>query len=197
MLLSWMPVPGTTKPEPIPVDAEREAALPRASITLMCVVDGIPAGSLTGTASPARIRPTASATRSSASRRRASPPRKSSDAKLPSLACAVSRAVSASRAIASTLPGAAADPKPVDQPERVGDQHSAGRRRRIRDELMPSVTGSNRPSPHDPVRREILLRELAAAFPTGSDDCRARARRGRRRRRPRSRAARASRRDPA
>ena len=38
MLFIWMPVPGTITPEPEPVDADSEAALPEASTTEMCVV---------------------------------------------------------------------------------------------------------------------------------------------------------------
>ena len=38
MLFSWTPVPGMTTPEPDPVDAVSEAALPRASTTEMWVV---------------------------------------------------------------------------------------------------------------------------------------------------------------
>jgi hypothetical protein len=43
MLFSWMPVPGTITPEPAPVEAVSEAALPRASTTAMWVVPGAPA----------------------------------------------------------------------------------------------------------------------------------------------------------
>ena len=45
MLFMWIPVPGTITPDPQPVEAERDAAFPCASTTLMCVVDGSPAGS--------------------------------------------------------------------------------------------------------------------------------------------------------
>ena len=38
MLFRWIPVPGTMTPEPEPVDAESDAALPSASTAEMCVV---------------------------------------------------------------------------------------------------------------------------------------------------------------
>ena len=38
MLFRWMPVPGTTTPEPEPVEAVQDAALPSASTTEICVV---------------------------------------------------------------------------------------------------------------------------------------------------------------
>jgi hypothetical protein len=43
MLFMWIPVPGTMTPEPEPIDAVREAALPRSSTTEMWVVPGAPA----------------------------------------------------------------------------------------------------------------------------------------------------------
>ena len=41
----WIPVPGRITPEPDPIDAVRDAALPRSSTTEICVVPGAPAGS--------------------------------------------------------------------------------------------------------------------------------------------------------
>ena len=38
MLFMWMPVPGTTTPEPAPVDEDSDAAFPSASMAEMCVV---------------------------------------------------------------------------------------------------------------------------------------------------------------
>src|SRR5438067_9735994 len=38
MLLRWMPVPGTTTPDPEPVELVKAAALPKPSTTEMCVV---------------------------------------------------------------------------------------------------------------------------------------------------------------
>ena len=40
MLFRWIPVPGTMTPEPAPVDAVSEAAFPRSSTTEICVVPG-------------------------------------------------------------------------------------------------------------------------------------------------------------
>ena len=75
MLFSWIPVPGTRNPEPQPVEAESDAALPSPSTTLMCVVEGTPIGSATGARSRVRVASTASATRWSARTRPAAPPR--------------------------------------------------------------------------------------------------------------------------
>jgi hypothetical protein len=46
MLFMWIPVPGTTTPDPAPIDAVIDAALPRSSTTAMCVVPGASAGSV-------------------------------------------------------------------------------------------------------------------------------------------------------
>jgi hypothetical protein len=45
MLFSWIPVPGTITPEPAPVEAVSEAALPLPSTTEMCVVPVATSGS--------------------------------------------------------------------------------------------------------------------------------------------------------
>ena len=74
MLFRCTPVPGTITPDPEPVDAVIEAALPRASTTEICVVPGAPTGSARP-ASRARTRLVPSFTASSASKRRARPPR--------------------------------------------------------------------------------------------------------------------------
>src|SRR3954462_9852207 len=78
MLFMWMPVPGTTIPEPAPVDAVSATALPRPSMTEMCVVPRVT------TAPP-----------SSSAR---SKPR-------PAGACSCSRITRASASIASAVPG--------------------------------------------------------------------------------------------
>ena len=58
----WIPVPGTTTPEPAPVEDDKDAAFPFASIAEMCVV---PAGddSSLGAASPRSTRLAAAASR--------------------------------------------------------------------------------------------------------------------------------------
>ena len=168
MLLSWIPVPGTKTPEPQPVEEESEAALPRPSRTLTCVVDGRPRGSLAAERpSRASMRPTASATRSSESSLRARPPRWSAATNAPSRAAAASRAISASVESAAGLPGRPADAHAVEQPQRVGDQDSARRRRRVRHHLVASIGDAHRTSLDDPVGGEVLLRDPPAA----SADC--------------------------
>jgi hypothetical protein len=75
MLFTWMPVPGTITPDPQPVDADSEAAFPLASITEMCVVDGMPAGSRAGGRVLPWARLAAAATSASSNSRPAKPPR--------------------------------------------------------------------------------------------------------------------------
>ena len=69
MLLRWTPVPGTTTPEPQPVEQVSEAAFPSASSTLIWVVQGDCEGQLT-LAACATWPPAAAA-----STRRTAPPR--------------------------------------------------------------------------------------------------------------------------
>ena len=69
MLFRWTPVPGTTTPEPQPVEQVSEAAFPSASSTLMWVVQGDRDGQLALAAS-ATWRFSAAA-----STRRTAPPR--------------------------------------------------------------------------------------------------------------------------
>ena len=68
----WMPVPGTTTPEPAPVDDDSDAAFPSASMAEMCVVP--PGDALSGCGAPPSLRAAAESELSD-SRRRASPPR--------------------------------------------------------------------------------------------------------------------------
>jgi hypothetical protein len=102
MLFRWKPVPGTITPDPDPLDAVNEAALPLASTAEMCVVPGAPTGSGLP-ASRASIRATAPSM--SERRRLASPPRYRSLRKLPPRARVCSRITSASRMIDSAEPG--------------------------------------------------------------------------------------------
>ena len=69
MLLRWTPVPGTTTPEPQPVEQVSDAALPAASSTLICVVQGDWDGQLALAACATWPFPAASSTR------RTAPPR--------------------------------------------------------------------------------------------------------------------------
>ena len=69
MLLRWTPVPGTTTPEPQPVEQVSEAALPSASSTLIWVVQGDRDGQLALAACATWPFPAAASTR------RTAPPR--------------------------------------------------------------------------------------------------------------------------
>src|SRR5207247_6955164 len=58
----------------------------------------------------------------------------------------------------------------LEQREAVGDQDAAGRRRRIRDELVAAEGRAYGPSPDNPVRGQIVERHRTAALPHGLDD---------------------------
>ena len=143
MLFSWMPVPGTMNPDPQPVEDESEAALPRASTTLTWVVEGSVAGSRS------QALALVGEDRSTAARHAVvgeQPPREPAAVQ----SSAAKPASSSSRRLPEHLgepgegrraSGRAARPEPVEQAQRKCDQHAAGRRRRIRDELVPAIRG--------------------------------------------------------
>ena len=169
MLFSWMPVPGTKKPEPQPVEAESDAALPSPSTTLMCVVEGIPLVSWTGTRAFSRAARAASATRSFARMRRVAPPRWRSATKLPPRIRAVSRIASVSTEIASALPRAGIGPSR----SRIGARTRSGGRPR-------TAAGSRRtPCRGRPLGRGVAGSPGTRPGPTPSRGRRARARRRR------------------
>ena len=155
-----MPVPGTTTPEPQPVDDEREAAFPR--------VDdadvgrrGSPAGS--GAASRERSRTRAAASRilpsaSSAERDLRETGRQRSDPP----ARAASREISASRATAARLPTSPPGPRKIEEPQRVGDQRlpmTAADSKR----LVAPIRCPDRTPADDAIRGEILPADRSAA----------------------------------
>ena len=124
MLFRWIPVPGTMTPEPAPVDAVSEAAFPRSSTTEMCVVPGAPACSR-ARAAPLSIRFSAAridlvraqATGQSAAMEVAG------EAALPRagrLAHDLDERLDRLRA-----PGRPADAEPVEEGQRVADEHSS------------------------------------------------------------------------
>ena len=165
MLLSWMPVPGTITPEPEPVDEESDAAFPCSSTAETCVVP--PAGVCSARpGSDASIRRTAAASGSSERSCCASPPRWSRVANGSARARVCSRITSASEASASAVPGSpprtrssSASPYAIRMPPDDGGGFEITSCSRYAD--------ANRPAPDDPVRREIVRRQLPAACGDG------------------------------
>ena len=79
--------------------------------------------------------------------------------------------ISTSRAMASALPAGPPATEPVDHPQAVADQHAAGRRRRVRLELVPAEAGADGTAPDDAVLLEIAQRDRAAALANVRGDC--------------------------
>ena len=162
MLFTWIPVPGTTTPEPHPVDAESDAAFPSPSTTLMWVVDGSPAGSVTLPRSPLR---TASAARLNRLVREDAPcdpaaiqatdePRATDSGRL-------AHDLGQGRYLAGA-PRALRLAQPVEHPQCESHQQTARRGRRVRDELASAIGDPDGPAPDDAVGRQIIRRNPAS-----------------------------------
>ena len=117
MLLTWMPVPGTTMPEPSPLVHVTAHAQPASSITEMCVVEpsrlAMKRLEEAGLGEPVEERRRALGLRA-LHRPRERPPRPG--ARVPAL----------------------------EQRERVGQQRAAGARRRVGEHLAPAVGDAHR-----------------------------------------------------
>ena len=162
MLFRWIPVPGTTTPEPAPVDTVSEAALPSASTTEIWVVrDGSTGSGMIGGRSSMR--------RAAASKPGfvVEPPREAAAVELAGEARPARKRLLAHDADQAGdrvgAPLRAAEAGAVEQEEGVGDQHAAGGRRRIRDESVPEELGGDRPAPDHAVAAEVVPRQRAAA----------------------------------
>ena len=154
-----MPVPGTITPEPEPVEAVSDAALPLPSTTEMWVVPRCSSGSRR------RIRCAVS--------RRASlveePAGEAAAVELTREGAAAGRLLLAhqldelrDRLSAPGRPSRAAEP--VEQPGAEADQHAARRRRGIRLEVVPEEARADRLAPDHAVLGEVAQREVAAVL---------------------------------
>ena len=151
MLFRWIPVPGTTTPEPEPVEAVQEAALPSASTTEICVVAAPIAldrvRELLVAVQPARQPSTV----------QIAPETRAAHAVL--LAHDLDQPGDRLRASRR-----AARAEPVDHPQAVADQDAAGRGGRVRLELVPAEDGADGAAPDDAVLLEIAQRDRAAVL---------------------------------
>ena len=145
MLFRWIPVPGTTTPEPDPATTRQRRGIPRRRRRPRC----------------------ASCPRRS---RRARPPRQQPHSRsCPSRASFCSRMASAIAAHRLRRARRAARGA-LELLQAVRDQDAARRRRRVRAELVAAVLRTHRPPAHDAVLLEVAPREHARRAPARGDD---------------------------
>jgi hypothetical protein len=155
MLFMWTPVPGTITPEPQPVEAEREAALPAASTTDGASGTRPPGGRLDGRIGKQAVGKTAPIEVALESR-------PASERRLAHYLCERGH-----RFDAAGRPGRA---ETVEDPKRERDEDSARRWRGIGDELERAVGSADRAAPDDAVLGQVLLRKQPAALAHGSTE---------------------------
>ena len=156
MLLRCTPVPGTTTPEPQPVEQVSEAAFPSASSTLMWVVQGDCEGQLALAA--CATWPFSAA----ASTLRTAPPRYSARSNAGVRCAFAERSAAAIRASEARSERAAQGRAGGEHGERVRDQRAARGRRRVGHERAPAVRERQRAAADRPVGGEVGGGQAAA-----------------------------------